>query len=189
MNLIDHLESEFGKIQHGWDAFPESDEKWPVQVAEMRKGRYPDMSVFCTTGLSNFELISKVSGKIIRQELFVIVPASYGSNNIPALLHDIFSRMIEKGYAYLRGDVIDHGSGNLLPKTNFTAFYVAPPVYFSEEFASFQIAPGKTAAICWLIPVYETEKVFIKVNGWDLFEMEIQRKDPDFFNLNRGAIV
>lgn len=188
-DLITHLESEFGEIKHGWDRFPEGG-KWPFQVISLGNGRYNGISTFSTLGLSNYLLNSPVSSKNIQQELFLMVPNSYGYKNIPSLLNDIGSFAIENKKAFLRGYIVDCYSGIALIHTNFTAFYVSPPVYFPDSFASFSSISDETViAICWLIPIYEEEKVFIKNNGWEKFEEVIENANPNFFDINRKILT
>ncbi|MCF8324801.1 MAG: suppressor of fused domain protein [Leadbetterella sp.] len=188
-DLITHLESEFGEIKHGWDRFPEGG-KWPFQVISLENGRYNGISTFSTLGLSNYLLNSPVSSKIIQQELFLMVPNRYGYKNIPSLLNEIGSFAIDNKKAFLRGDIVDFNSGLSMISTNFTAFYVSMPVYFPDSFASFTSDINKNnIVICWLIPIFEEEKNFIRNNGWGKFEEIIENVNPDFFDLNREILL
>jgi hypothetical protein len=189
VDLIEHLESELGIIKTGWNKFPEEEETWPFQVAEMNNGFYQNISAFSTIGLSWYPLVSDVSGKIIYQELIILLPENYGQRNVPAVLHDIGQYALDNSRAYLRGEVFDYYQGVIFTETNFTAFYIARPVYFSDNF--FECHDSKTGnkiILCWLIPIYQSEKIFIKENGWNKFEEKIEETNPDFFDLQRKPI-
>jgi hypothetical protein len=186
--FINHLEKYLGQINCGWNKFPEG-ETWKFQVIELTKGIFQNINAYCTLGLSNDELDSRVSDKKISHELMMMVPDNFGSRNIPAVLHEISEYLLDNNKPLLRGDVCDFFSGPVFKDLNFTSFYVAPPVCLPDEFAYYKFSDKKTIIICWLVPLYYHENIFIKEYGWQAFEDKAEESQVDFFNLNRDSFL
>ena len=80
--LIEHYEKYLGTIQHGWSQDANGIEM-PFQVIECQGGTIPEIAAFATLGLSKYELISPHSTKLIRHELFLAAPVTFGTKNLP----------------------------------------------------------------------------------------------------------
>jgi Suppressor of fused protein (SUFU) len=186
MGLIQHLESRFGKIVRGWSRTGER-EIWPFQVVEM-SGDFLNVCTFTTIGLSNYGLQSPVSSKVINQEIFFQYRCQFNFNNSASVLHTIGMSVLENKRPLLRGDIIDQFDGIIFEGTLFEAFYTTVPAYYPPEFGSCPLPSSESAVICWLIPITNRERLFIKNNGWRAFEELIERKDPDFFDLGRADL-
>jgi hypothetical protein len=87
-----------------------------------------------------------------------------------------------------RGDVIEFPS-ELWSDGIFTALYAALPVYYDPDFKSVVTEDGTKVAIVWLVPISRSEAQFIDARGWDAFEKELLRQDPDLLDLARSPIV
>ena len=184
--IIEHIESEFGKIEHGWASTQDSDNK--LQIVECQNGRMPHCAVLCTLGLSNVQLDSAVSGKKIRQELFVMSKVGQLDGKITAALDQISQERIDSKSAILRGDVI-HKEGFLSSEGSFAAFYATLPIYFSQELWTIHDNHWGDIVFCWLLPIRKAELGFIKANGWRAFEERLDRAKFDLFDFNRPDLV
>ena len=185
-SLIEHYEKYFGVIQHGWSKSADAIDM-PFQVVECQEGTFKGVSCFATLGMSNYELGASVSGKAIRQELFLAAPTSLGARNIPAVLQQIGNETINRGLAYLRGDVIGP-RGCLFEGAAFQAIYVTMPVYFPEALKTFQGEEGCEIVIAWLVPITQSEAFYIRNHGWEKFESLLEREDPNLFDFDRSSL-
>ncbi|NOU86249.1 hypothetical protein GC102_10745 [Paenibacillus sp. LMG 31460] len=181
------LEKYLGTIQYGWSK-NENDQKLPFKIVKYAGGPFPGTVSYSTLGLSNENLTSIVSGKQIRQELIFNAYASFGDNNIPGILQQIGQLALKNKRAYLRGDVIGP-NGKIFDNSDLEALYITSPVYFTDEFFTFDI-DNKTAIIqAWVIPITSQEADFIKKYGWDKFEDMLVDINPDLIDFNRLSIV
>jgi hypothetical protein len=129
-SLIEHYEQYLGTVRHGWSRSPDGAEM-PFQVVECRGGVLPGVAAFTTVGISRYELKSSVSAKVIRQELLLAAPVSFGARNIPGLLQQIGGEAINRGLAYLRGEVIGP-RGRLFEKKDFKPSMSRSPYIFPK---------------------------------------------------------
>jgi len=185
--LIEHYEKDLGTIQHGWSQ-DASGIEMPFQVVECYGGVIKEIASFATLGLSKCELSSPNSTKIIRHELLLAAPLSFGTKNIPGVLQQVGNDAISRQCAYLRGDVIGP-RGQLFEGTNFEAFYVAIPVYFPDSLKFVRGEEGYDIVIAWLVPITRPEAIFIRKQGWEEFEELLEQKDPNLFDFKRTSIV
>ncbi|MFT3682283.1 MAG: suppressor of fused domain protein [Ferruginibacter sp.] len=186
--IVNHLEFYLGKITRGFKNI-ESNDSYKLQVIEMRNGMFNGISAFSTLGMSNWDLNSKVSQKIIRQEILVLLPTNSGVQNTAAVLYDISKNILDSGFALLRGDVFDKFSGSIFQGYQFNSLYIASPVCLPDDFASFDTGNRRTVVFAWLIPVFNVERIFIHKYGWNAFEDKIESSNVDFFDLNRIPII
>src|SRR4051794_13670074 len=128
--LVDHMEKYLETIQRGWKASPDG---YPMkfQIVECLGGRISQARVFSTLGLSDFPLRSSVSEKTIRQELLIAVPESFGRRNIPPVLQQLGSTAIDRGFAFLRGEVVER-SNPIVSGKPFYGFYTSIPITLPE---------------------------------------------------------
>lgn len=184
VRLVEHLEHYLGEIQDGWKP-RDAELSTPFQVVRCR-GAFERSVAFSTLGLSTHVLSSRVSLKRLCCELFVMVRDS--GEWIPRLLDQIGSEICRSGLAPLRGDVIGP-RGRIADQYGMTSFYVSIPVWLPEEFACCELPNGEQALFVWLIPIYNCEAEFIEQWGWQRFEDELERHDPDLLDMQREAIV
>jgi hypothetical protein len=187
MTVVDHLEKHLGLIEAAWsnDA---SDKGTSIKVVRLSGGPLQGRKVFATVGLSDHKLASRTSAKTIRQELILIVRGDFGDRNIPGLLQQVAREALQAHTAYLRGDVLGP-RGALFDESLMEALYFAIPVYFSDSFASFRRDDGDTAVLVWLVPISPSEAHFVANNGWEAFEDELVKQDPDLTDPRRPPLA
>ncbi|MCX6613222.1 MAG: suppressor of fused domain protein [Acidobacteria bacterium] len=184
-SLVDHIENYLGTIDSGWSDSADGDSMF-FQIAKC-VSRSGDVA-YSTLGLSKIPLRSEVSGNQVRQELFILVPVSFGDRNIPAVLQNVTAEAIGLKRAYLRGEVIGP-RGNLFDGLPFTALYVTIPVCLPQGLQEFRDAEGQALVFAWLVPITETEANFIAARGWKEFENLLEERNADLVNLARPAVA
>jgi hypothetical protein len=107
---------------------------------------------------------------------------------LPGVLEWVAERLVVSGEAVLRGDVIPLPMP-LLPGGTMTALYATHPVYFDDDFLSVVLENGVETAVVWLVPIGASEASFVRERGWDAFEEELARQDPDLLDLNRAEMA
>ncbi|WP_329518854.1 suppressor of fused domain protein [Spirillospora sp. NBC_01491] len=190
MNLIDHLEDRLGRIMHGWSRHPNG-RPMPFKVAECGGGRLPGINTYVTVGLSETHLPSRVSDKGVHQELMIAVPAELADGPYPVILQEIGLDLIREETALLRGDVVGP-FGPMAEGSGLESFYASIPVHHDDRFA--EVEPGADGrefpiVLTWLIPISRSESDFVSRHGWDDFESEMEKQDPDLFDLHRADLV
>ena len=184
VSLVEHLEHYLGEIQDGWKP-NDAEHSTPFQVVRYR-GAFEGSVAFSTLGLSRHVLRSRVSLKSLRCEL--IVMARDSGEWIPRLLDQIGCEICLSAFAPLRGDVIGP-RGRIADQFAMTSFYVSVPVWLPDEFACCELPNGEQVVFVWLIPVHSCETEFIEQYGWQRFEDELEKQDPDLLDMQREAIV
>lgn len=184
-SLIEHLELYFGKIESGWKSKEWADSA--IQIVECRHGNIPGVIVVSTLGLSNFAMKSRVSGKEIRQELFVILKAEQVDPKLPAALDQIARECARTDKPVLRGEVVEK-EGHLLLKGDFVALYATLPIYYPNASWTFQAKEGEIA-FCWFLPIKAEEKLYIQQHGWSAFEEILDKATFDLFDLGRQSLL
>lgn len=181
--FVDHIEKYLGRIQRGWKTSPDG-EPIDFSVIECMGGQIAQARVFSTLGLSDFPLRSAVSDKIIRHELFIAVPESFGERNIPALLQQLGLNALKNHYAYLAGEVIERGNPIFSGKP-FYAFYTAIPVILPEAFRGYTFDDGDEMVFAWMVPITNLEAAFVRTRGWGIFEQLLEARNADLVDLDR----
>lgn len=186
-NLIALAETYLGRIQHGWN---QSVLGTPMefQVAECRDGLLPDVTSFLTLGLANVELASRMTGRCVRHELMLAVGEKYSAFAGPALLQQVGNEALERGTAYLRGDVIGP-RGEIYSGGKLQSLYVTFPSCYPDELSVFCEHDGAERIIAWLVPITREEAGYITTHGWNHFEDLLVARAPDLFDLDRASIV
>jgi hypothetical protein len=185
--LFEHLESYLGTMEYGWK---DSDGTvWPFYVMRFSGGPV-DTVTFATLGLSDTPMPSLVSDKQIRHELLFMTRPSFGNGNIPAILHQVGMEAISDKRPYLRGELIGPRRGTLIAGTQVAALYVGnPPGCLPESFAPYRSPEGIPCVLAWLVPITLNEAEFVKTHGWERFEDELCRADPDLLDLKRASFL
>ncbi len=184
-SLIEHLELYLGRIESGWKPPEWTDPA--IQVVECRFGKIPGVTVFSTVGLSSFALASQVSGKKIRQELFVMVRDEQLDSRLPAALDQVARECARGDKPVLRGEVLGK-RGRLLDKGDFIGFYVTLPIYYPNAFWTFNAKEGQIV-FCWLLPIKSKEQSYIQQHGWSAFEELLDKAEVDLFDLDRPSLL
>ncbi|MDP5228743.1 MULTISPECIES: suppressor of fused domain protein [Arthrobacter] len=181
-DLIAHFEYTLGLIQRGWSVDPDR-VKMPFQIVQFASGSDEDSVGYATLGLSRHLLESAASDRTIRQELLMLAPKKMKPDFPVGLLHQLGSMVLGTHKALLRGNVIGPANA-LVPGSELTALYVASPVYFPDEFATFTDDDGDVV-VAWLVPISTGEADFVWHHGWGAFEDLLLEQDPDLVDFDR----
>jgi hypothetical protein len=185
-NLIDHLESYLGTIGRGWQLDSEGTHL-PFQVAEFSGGQISGVESLATIGLSNVTLEVGQSGLVVCNEFLMMHRSHYKSGNLPTVLQEVSLECLASNRTFLRGDVIGP-RGTLIDGYEFTALYVARPVYLPDGFAVYKSDLQREICFIWLVPIVEQEVKVITRRGWEYFERRLEAVDPDLTDLRRDII-
>jgi hypothetical protein len=120
------------------------DSEWvdpAIQVVEFRGGTISGVTILSTLGLSEFSLHSPVSGKEIRQELFLIVKDGQMNAKLAGILDQVAREHVRNDLPVLRGNVISK-PGLILDKEGFVELYATLPVYYPNAFWTFHAEEG-----------------------------------------------
>jgi hypothetical protein len=183
-DLIQHLERHVGALEVGWtkDA---NGKTMPFQVGRFRVRGEPGVT-FSTIGLSRSGLRSRVSEKLIHQELVMRVPVQFIESGVTAILQQVGGEALSNGTAYLRGDVVGP-RGPIVERSRLEALYVSIPVYFPESFGQLDLE-DRTIVFAWLVPISANEAAYVRSMGWDAFEKRLVELDPDLIDLERSPL-
>lgn len=184
--VVAHLESCLGPVDAGW-RHAEAGYPLPFDVALFRSGPLEDSATFSTVGLSNQELRSERSGKVIRHELVVVTRQGFGVRNIPALMQQLGMEAIREGRAYLRGEVVGPRDA-IFEGTQMAAFYVSAPSCFPSSFARVATSEG-VVVFAWFIPITRPEAEYVLREGWEQFEDVLANAEVDLTDFDRNSIV
>ena len=180
--FICHIERHFGPIQHGWSESPDG-EKMPFQIVACKCGTIEGATAFLTLGLCRHDLPSKVSAKVIRHELVMTIQ-SQDDQGVPSILQQMGLEALNRGYAYLRGEVVGP-RGTLFEGSTLTAVYVTRPPFFPDESAVYLDEGGRNRIIVGLLPITSNEAAVVRERGWKEFEASIADDAARFLNPHR----
>jgi hypothetical protein len=186
MTLVDHFERRLGRISGG-----EPRKIGGAQIVHYENGRFRDVEAWSTLGMSRH--ILNVCGTDDRYALEVFlavrkIPDSFTAD-MERCVEWIASRMINSHEARIRGDVQQLPSV-IHPNSVLDHVYFANPVYYDEDFYSVELEPGgQLAGVVWLIPIGAREARYVREHGWQEFEEQLARADPDLFDMARSEMV
>ncbi|MFF8280636.1 suppressor of fused domain protein [Streptomyces lateritius] len=186
--LVEHFEARLGGLVGAWSAREGAPEGAP-QVGYFTGGHLAGVQSYATVGLHATPLLSRTTGRHLHLELVgsnLPVPGDE-TGPFPGVLEYVAERLLAGREAVLRGDVLRLPMA-LTPGGAMTALYAAMPVYYDDDFASVVLENGSDVAVVWLVPVTSAEADFVERRGWEAFEHELVRQDPDLLDLNRAGI-
>jgi hypothetical protein len=141
-----------------------------------------------TLGLSRHELHSSSTGRPLRQELLVLYRRADGPGNLPAILQGVASEIVRGHHALLRGQLIGP-RGPLRDGATVEALYATFPAYLPPPFEAYDPGDGGPhILLTWLVPLTRSEAAFVGRAGWEAFEVELQRQNPDLLDFARATI-
>lgn len=185
MGLIQHFEERLGEIEGGWSRDSDG-QAMPFLVVGFPTGSGSGTVSFATLGLGRYPQLAP-SGKEIRVELLMIVPARLRDGPIPSLLQQVGMEVLSTGRPLLRGDVIGP-RGTLVPGSNMSAMYATLPVYFPDDFAIYDDG-GTQIGVIWLVPISTREANYVRSHGWRAFEDRLVEVDPDLTDIFRPSMA
>jgi Suppressor of fused protein (SUFU) len=186
-SLIDHIEHFLGAIEGGWTRSPLG-EKLGFQVVKCAGGQVEQAHAFCTVGLSKRPLQSRVSEKLIRHELFILVPETFGDQNIPAVLQQLGSAVLTHESPFLCGEVIERANPIFRDKP-FYAFVAAVPVLLPDAFATYTDELGNEIVFVWMVPLTKAEINFVREESWGKLEDIFISHSADLLDVDRSSAV
>ncbi len=151
-----------------------------MQIIETNWPPVRNCAAFSTLGLSSHVLKGP---KTYRMELVMLARRGTAFEQSARGLLDRFVRLVLQSHrAPLCGETValgPYGSG---------ALYITMPQYFETDFASISLSVG-TCILAWLFPITDEEADFIGTHGWEKFEAEIARLDPDLLDVRTVSVV
>lgn len=190
MSLIEHLERRLGPVQGGWNKGP-GGEPMPFQIVRCSGGDVlPDVTSYATAGLADHPLPTGDPDRHVHHELLICVDDEQSDGPFPAILQQIAGMLMGGDSALLRGEVLGP-YGPVVEGSAMEAFYAAAPVLFDDGFAV--VEPGGDGrrfeiVVIWLAPIGKAEAAFVDERGWEAFEEELVRQQPDLTDLRRPEI-
>lgn len=185
MAVPDHLERFCGPIVEGWHCDADG-RRLPFQIVRLAGGPVANTTTFSTLGLGDRPLRSKNSEKYIRHELVMLARSGQVPPILPAILQQAASEALERGFAYLRGELIGP-RGSMFGSLGMTALYAALPVYFPDDFASVRLSDGVDVVFAWLVPITQQEAELVTRCGWERLEEALVKNDPDLLDFARAS--
>lgn len=185
-SLIEHMEAHLGRITCGWSHDADG-QKLPFQVVELEGNPIPGTRALSTLGLSNTSLGVGDTERRLRQELLLMFKEALGRRTLPGVLQQVGLEALRHDRAYSVGQVIGP-RGELLAGSHLEALYVTVPAYLPNQFHVFRPLNGDPIVFGWLIPITAGEAEFIREHGWEAFENEIERLDPDLLDYARSSM-
>lgn len=183
MSVIDHAEKYLGKISRGW-----KDTSVPkgLRIVSFRDCPGKTVTTFLSLGMSD-HILSLSETKKVRQELIFSVYSTADSDLVVSFLLSLCEAILDRTKAVRRGEVIPL-SRELARAIKFQAIYCAIPVFFDDDFSTYDESSPATV-IVWALPIYQIEIDYIKSNGWESFEDLLEKKDPDLCSLDRVPVI
>ncbi|TKY89760.1 hypothetical protein EX895_001545 [Sporisorium graminicola] len=187
--IVQHMERYLGEIQRGWSTY-ENGLVAPFQVVEF--GEVPreiGWTVLATLGLNQYPTRSAKSGKAVRQELVLILPAASAPGPFPSVLQQIGTQVVHSGQAVLRGEFLELDQPcPFVPDSQLSAFFATLPSYLPDAFNTYH-GPEFDVIFPWLIPITPSELAFVKNEGWSKFEDLLVEQDPNLLDLRRAPLL
>jgi hypothetical protein len=182
-SLPQHYEKHLGKIARGW-----SDEKRMHGIQVICFEGQPELGVktYATLGLSR-HIVELPGSKHIRQELLMSANESFSSDAVAGLVLSLAERVLQRGKALLRGEVIGPGTPVVAGST-LAAVYVTNPSPFNESLTEFA-SERPTTVFAYLVPITEAESALVRERGWRWFEDQLEQQNPDIWDLARTETI
>jgi hypothetical protein len=137
-------------------------------------------------GATTFASVSLNEFLPFRQELVFGCYSRQVSEDVVLLVAAVAQYCIERTLHLHRGDIIGP-FGPIIDGSPMEAFYLCPPVYFSEGLEKIHVR-DIVIEVIWIVPIYTSEVEWINNHGWDGFETLLEEKDPDLLDLSRPSL-
>jgi len=183
MNLIEHIEGHFGEISEGWKASDAPDTG--IQVVLFANVPFENADTFCTIGLS--ESVLQAGPFEARMELLFSVYNGNYKGEIAEFLLSLAESAQQLGTLISQGDVYGPHKP-IISSTEMNCVYCTLPVVFSASSLVYK-ASNPPTFILWIIPIYLSEASFIRTQGWQRFELLLEKEDPDLWDFSRSPML
>ena len=181
MGISRHLESYLGPITMGWQP---SGEPVGVQICLFRDQPIPGVLTYSTLGLSR-HVLTLPGGRSVRQEFVMAARSRFEHHDLPNVLFHLAEAAVTEHRALLCGELVPLGHP-IIPESPCRNLYVSLPVVFPEGFDTYQGTQPSTV-FAWLFPITDAEVEVVHCRGWSQLEEELERCDPDLFDLTRSS--
>jgi hypothetical protein len=178
--VYDHIEEHLGTISTSWKL----DEDPSIQVLKFENELKEGVVTYVTLGLSNTEL--DIGTKHIRQELVFAANEQFERNAIASFLLTFAMNVRNSTKGLLRGEFVE--GKPLINNVKATGIYASIPVFWESTFHEFEVSTPPTIFV-WLMPILQSEALFVKEHGWNAFEDKLVANDVDYWNLNRTSVL
>jgi hypothetical protein len=142
-------------------------------------------TTFVTFGLCALEL--PVQNGFVREELVLATWDRFLVQDIPALLLMVAGTIADRQTAVIRGQVLGP-RGPIFPGSTASALYFTPPPYFPESF-DYLASTVPPTLFAGVVPLTREETEMVGELGWNRFEDEIGRQNPDLLDLARPSMT
>ncbi|MBV1829708.1 suppressor of fused domain protein [Komagataeibacter sp. AV436] len=182
--VLAHYTRYLGPVAQDWrDRTP----GWPMRLVAFDGTSAQNERFFATCGLGR-QAARMPDGRELHCELIFAAHQDGPTDDIVRMMLGVSELVGRSKDALLRGDVIRF-TAPILPGTLLTGLYCTMPAFCPSDFACLEPAgSGAPIVMIWLIPVYESEKAYIRAQGWRRFEDDLDRLDPDLLDLHRQPI-
>lgn len=146
--------------------------------------------MYATLGLSR-HVLALPDGRTIRMELLALSASSFDEacgKRWASVMDQIATGIVHSHNAPLLGNFYGP-AGPMFEGKKLEALYVANPMVLPEAFWDSDLEEGAPVFFAWLVPLYAAEAAYRRHHGWSKLEDELERQDPDLFDLDRGSLV
>lgn len=182
-SLPAHYEEHLGEITRGWS---DDTRQHGIQVVSFDGQPEADVRTYATLGLSR-HIVDLSEARQIRQELLMSANIAFSPDAAAGLVLSLAEHVLRRGKALLRGEVIGPDAP-VIAGSMLTAIYVTNPSPFAKSLTEFVSEPPATV-FAYLIPITEAEAALVRERGWSWFEEELERQNPDIWDLGRAETI
>jgi len=180
--VIEHLESNLGKITKGIKL---SDSVHNISIGLFKNQPFFGINTLATIGLSNYKL--SVLNKTFNMELILGIEDYHDESLVSKFLLSFSEYLINKEVAPYKGDVFDFNE-KIIPNSEMCSVYITNPIFYKSGFQSLSTVE-KNIIFPWVFPIYKSESLFIKKNGWENFEIFLEENRINtFWDLHRDQL-
>jgi hypothetical protein len=184
-SVLNHIEKKLACLDGAWseerDGTP-----LPFKILLFRNQPSDGLITFVTLGISE-ALLPLGAGRRIRQELVFSAHDRFRLWNMAGLVSQIGKELLQTNRPLLRGQVLEP-AGSILPGATLDAIYCSIPVFFPQSFHQCNTTEPPTVFV-WCIPIAASEAHLVRTTGWNYFEEQLEKSDPDLFDLQRTPIL
>lgn len=157
-----------------------------IQVVYFEGQPEPGVKTYATLGLSR-HVVELPGARQIRQELLMSAHETFPSEAVAGLVLSLAEQVLQRGRALLRGEVIGPGTP-VVVGSRLRAIYVTNPSPFDKSLTEF-VSELPATVFAYLIPISAEEARLVGEKGWRWFEDQLERQNPDIWDLARTEFV
>ncbi len=185
MTLRDHITSELARPS---ELYVVDGPSAPFRILQIEGVPQNDALVYVTEGVGT-RLLEQPSGRLVRQELVLIVHQACASDDARRPIGTLADSVLGSGRALVRGEVVN-GTGPMVDGSSLSAFCCLAPAPLPQSFWLFSDSDPPTMFI-WLVPLTRLEAEFARRVGPDDFEGQLVEAQNmvDLFDLRRPEFL